>query len=610
MAAASESIQINPRFLVSIGALSETRLQQLTETHRLIEEDAKEKGQQPRGMISWLLDEESVTMEQVMMAFAAMQGLSFFRLEDITPPRHVLDLIPHHIAREHRIVPVSVNDNRVRVVIVNPTGRAKNALELAIGHIELEYAIATRNVIDTKVAEYYSAASEAATIMIETEVTSGDMPSLDAIIEGSGSSDQGVSKNVRLLLTEGLQLGASDIHVDPYGKGSRVRYRVDGQLRVSKDLVYPPDVARLVVSRIKVMANLDMNQYRHPQDGRITFSLNGKNVDLRIAIIPTASDSATSRTEKVVIRILSSEFSGKPLSALDFTPSNLKRLREAMNRKSGMVLVTGPTGSGKSTTLYSGIVEIAKDNVNILTVEDPVEFKFKGVSQVQANPDIGLTFPIVLRSFLRADPDIILVGEIRDQETAEIAIRAALTGHLVLSTLHTDSAAATISRLVEMGIEPYLISDALTASLSQRLVRRLCTRCRVEHTPVASVVERLSGEPAPAVLSTVFRANESGCPSCVNGYKGRLAIHELLPATADVKRAIIDRKTPTEIEELVTSQGYMRTLLQDGWDKILLGLTDVDQIAALSSGDDTFSLAVEAPVIEDAPPVAVVPATI
>jgi type IV pilus assembly protein PilB len=562
-------IRVHPETLVTLQYLEADAL-------AAVQRDCSERG---TDVVTTLLREGHANLEQMYHAYARENGYHYLALEDIHPTRDVLSHIEHEVAREYKIVPVSVNDGRLHVATSNPTTALANVLDF-----ELEYAIASDQTLASKVAEYYSAASEAASINISASGPTTDAPSLEDLIasSGAGTGDQSVAKSVQLLIMEGIQRLASDIHLEPVGKVVRVRYRVDGELRTASELTYQEDVARLVVSRIKVMSGLDSNERRRPQGGRVSFAHRAQKIDLRIAIMPVRGG------EKVVMRILANDLVGKPLNELDFSDRNLTMMREALRKPHGMILVTGPTGSGKTTTLYSGISEVATDSVNVMTVEDPVEYQFDGVNQVQVKPEVGLDFAQVLRSFLRADPDIILVGEIRDRETAEIAIKASLTGHLVLSTLHTNSAALTISRLMDMGVEPYLVADSLTAALSQRLVRRLCRHCREPYTPSPVEVEQLSGK-IPDTIPEVFRANPHGCRNCRRGYMGRLPVHELLPVTGKVKAAISEGKTAPQIESIARSEGKMRTLVQDGWEKIVAGLTDIDQIAALSSGSDDFS---------------------
>ena len=569
-----EQIQINPQTLVVLGLLTPERLEAVTAEAKRLERS-----------VSGVLLNQGFDLEHLYRAYAHENAYPYVSIDDIDPPGDVRQMVRHDVARSLQVVPLSVShDGRVLIAVSNPSRRVRNALEEALPY-EIDYAIASILTLQKKVAEYYSAASEAATIAIASATTITDnTPSLDELLSASSNNDQAVSKNVGLLIMEGLQRGASDIHLEPIAKMMRVRYRVDGELRTAKEITYQPNDGDRIIANIKAMCGLDATERRLPQDGRVSFKVRDRKIDLRIAIIPVSSGLGG---EKVVLRILSSEMAGEPLDKLDFSDMNLRMLRSALRKPNGLILVTGPTGSGKSTTLYSGINEVAVEGVNVMTAEDPVEYKFDGINQVQINTDIDLTFARVLRTFLRADPDVILVGEIRDEETVEIATKAALTGHLVLSTLHTNSAALTVTRLIEMGLEPYVVADALTTCLSQRLVKRLCTRCRVPYVPSLTEVERLSGE-IPDSLPTVFAANPEGCRNCRRGYLGRVPLHELMPITSDIKAAIASGAKAPEIEQMAIASGRMKTLVQDGWGKILLGKTDIAQVASIMTTDDDF----------------------
>ncbi len=577
------ALSVKVSTLINIGAVTD---EQATDAFERTPKDASGQIMPGESIVVTMLRENMITREDLAQAHATERRCRYAPQEKITPKPEVLEMVPHEVAREHRIVPLGVMNGKLLIACMTPSRQLKNALENLLNY-ELDYAIASETTLNAKISEFYSAASEASHLDLSSSFDN-EAATLDNLIEaadtGDGAESAGIVKMVRLIIAEGITRGASDIHFEPHGKMYRVRYRVDGSLAVAEDLTLTPAQAVRIISRIKVMANLDTAERRKPQDGRVSFRQAKRKIDLRIAVLPSKSDE--NGGEKVVMRILDGSVSQKPLSQLDFSPRNLSLMETLLQRPHGILLVTGPTGSGKSTTLYSGIKSIATDDRSIYTVEDPVEYKLDGISQTQVETKIGVTFESVLKSFLRADPDVILVGEIRDGITAEIAVKAALTGHLVLSTLHTNSAALTISRLLEMGTEPYLLADALLGALSQRLVKRLCTKCRVPVESNFELVQAMSGEDFPEHLPTIYEANPDGCRLCNRGYKGRIPLHELLPITDAMREAIIAGKPVEEIEKIGVESGMLRTLLQDGWDKIVAGHTDVAQVAAIAQGGD------------------------
>ncbi|MQB01997.1 MAG: type II secretion system protein GspE, partial [Actinobacteria bacterium] len=361
---------------------------------------------------------------------------------------------------------------------------------------------------------------------------------------------------------------ASDIHIEPGERDLRVRYRIDGVLH---EMMHPPKaVQNGILSRLKIMADINIAERRLPQDGRIGIVVSGKQIDLRVATLPTVYG------EKLVMRILDKSSVLLSLDDLGFLPENLKRFEESYTKPYGAILVTGPTGSGKSTTLYATLNVVSDPTRNIITVEDPVEYRLAGINQVQTNPKAGLTFASALRSILRSDPDIVLIGEIRDRETAQIAIEAALTGHLVLSTLHTNDAPSAMTRLVEMGIEPFLVASALDCVLAQRLARRLCERCKEPYVPTEAelTAARFPFEPGEEVK--LYRA--VGCSACGNtGYKGRMALHEIMTVTEEIERLVVEHASSEAIAAVATEQG-MLTLRMDGIEKVRAGQTSLEEV--------------------------------
>jgi type IV pilus assembly protein PilB len=391
-----------------------------------------------------------------------------------------------------------------------------------------------------------------------------------------GEIEGPIIKIVNGILIKAIKLGASDIHFEPYEKSFRVRYRLDGVLR--REMALPIKIRNAIISRLKIMARLDIAEKRLPQDGRIKLRLaKGREMDFRVSVVPILFG------EKVVLRLLDKSALQLDLTKLGFEQSSLEDLQKAVHRPVGMILVTGPTGSGKTTTLYSVLSELNKESENIMTAEDPVEYNFMGINQVQMHDDIGLTFASSLRSFLRQDPDIIMVGEIRDFETAQIAIQAALTGHLVLSTVHTNDAPGTISRLVDMGVEPFLISSSVILILAQRLIRKICPECREQIKVHPQLLIDLGVPPDEAKNFNVCKGK--GCALCSGtGYKGRLGLYEVMPMKEEVKELVLSRASSSEIKKEAIRLG-MKTLRQSGIHKVKEGLTTIEEVVRATMED-------------------------
>jgi type IV pilus assembly protein PilB len=389
-----------------------------------------------------------------------------------------------------------------------------------------------------------------------------DLSKIEAAVE-----EAPVVKLINTLITRAVNERASDLHLEPGEQDLRVRFRIDGVLH--EVMSTPRSVSGAVVSRVKIMADLDIAERRVPQDGRVGLRVNGRAIDLRVATLPSIYG------EKVVIRVLDKDDAILQLSDLGFMPHALDRFSKSFSKPYGAILVTGPTGSGKTTTLYAALNVLNKPNVNIITVEDPVEYRLPGITQVQVNRKAGLFFATALKSILRSDPDIVLVGEVRDTETAKTAVEAALTGHLVLSTLHTNDASSSIGRLVDMGVEPYLVSSALDCIVAQRLARKICERCRRPREASPEVLARM-GLPPDAEPVTIYDA--VGCKVCSGtGYRGRLSINEVLTVSEEIQRMAVERRPSDEVKKVGVSQG-MRTLREDGMEKVRLGLTTLEEV--------------------------------
>ncbi len=381
---------------------------------------------------------------------------------------------------------------------------------------------------------------------------------------------------VNMIIINAVNLGASDIHFDPTDEGINVRFRIDGQL--NNYYFLPKEIKQNVTTRIKIMAGMNITETRLPQDGAIKDKLNGKDLDLRVSSLPTK------KGEKIVIRIMDYSMSLKGIEYLYFSETNYNKILKMLNFPNGIILVTGATGTGKSTTLYSFLQKLNIEGSNLITVEDPIEMDIKGINQVQVNSDIGLDFATVLRSILRQDPNVIMIGEIRDSETAQIAVRASITGHLVLSTIHTNNSLNTIERLLDMDVERYLLASALTGIVSQKLARKLCDKCKIKRA--VTVTEKNLFKTVLGIdVTEVFEANPSGCPNCNHGYHGRIAIQEVLLINQDIRDAISAGMRKEELRKLVYNKDVI-TMLQDGLFKVLAGFTTTDEILKLIEVED------------------------
>jgi len=520
-----------------------------------------------------LLAQRLVTEVQLAEATAMRLGLPFVDLGSHAPSPEAVAAVPGMLCRRHQLIPVARNGKRLTVGMIDPTDLTAIDEVASFAGLVVEPAVVTRAGLQLALAQHVRSDDE----ISELSSTIGASSSPAQAIFNEALSDDDASapvvRFVNLLITQAITDRASDIHVEPGERELTVRFRIDGVLHVVQrtDRIIQDGV----ISRLKIMSAIDIAERRRPQDGRLTVQHEGHQVDLRVATLPTVWG------EKITMRILDTSAQRMQLDDLDLAPGNRERLEAVLRRPYGMILATGPTGSGKSTSLYASLARIATPTINVVTVEDPVEYRIPGINQVQVNTKAGLTFASALRAILRIDPDVILVGEIRDRETASTSIDAALTGHLVLSTLHTNDAPSALTRLVELGIEPYLVGSALTAVVGQRLTRRLCLRCR---QPIADAAERLRAlhvafdEQHPP---TVYRA--VGCPACAEtGYRGRIAMHELMLVSEDVEHELLHGTSSTRLRELATAQG-MIPLRDDGWHKVMRGLTTVEEVLRVSS---------------------------
>lgn len=513
-----------------------------------------------------LVEDGVLSDVDVASARAAQMGLPFVDLTDYPVDRSAVALVPMQLLRRHQVLPVGRDGDRLLVAMANPRD------VLALDDIRAAVRLPVRPVVAEpgdlaaaidRFVRSDGELSELTTAIVE-ESAGADLASGPEDIE----DDAPIVRFVNLLISQAIQDHASDIHIEPAERDILVRYRIDGVLHEVQRA--PKNIQNGVISRIKIMADIDIAERRRPQDGRMSVVHAGKPIDLRVATLPTVYG------EKVVMRVLDNTSTGLGMEQLLLSERNANAYRHAYTKPHGMILVTGPTGSGKSTTLYTTLHEVAKPSLNVITVEDPVEYRIPGVNQVQVNPRAGLTFATALRSILRSDPDVVLLGEIRDHETAQIAIEAALTGHLVLSTLHTNDAPSAMTRLIEMEIEPFLVGSALDCVVAQRLARRLCDKCKQAVPVNRDEIAALGFGMPPGMEIPIYRAG--GCPACSNtGYRGRLALHEVMTVTEDIERLAVGRASSTEIARVAVAQG-MTTLRQDGWAKVLRGLTSIEEI--------------------------------
>ncbi len=518
------------------------------------------------------------TEEEIMSRLGSQLGIPRINLAEIGEiPREVRDAIPEYLVRRRKLFPISKEEQSLVVAMADPLDVfAIDDIRLMIGNIVVDPVIASEKEIDALIEKYYGRTALMEEIMkgletgeVEVKEATEEAVDLSKLTADSGSAV--VVKLVNHFFREAIRREASDIHIEPYERYVRVRYRIDGILY---DADSPPKALQsAVISRVKIISRLDIAERRLPQDGRAKVRIAGRDIDLRVSVTPTAFG------EKVVLRILDPESLCLDLLQLGFEEDDLKTYEEKIRSPWGFILITGPTGSGKTTTLYSTLATINSPEKNIMTVEDPIEYILPGINQQLVHPDIGLDFATGLRSFLRQDPDIILVGEVRDRETAETAINAALTGHLVFSTLHTNDAAGAVTRLTNMGVEPFLIASTLVISVAQRLVRLLCPKCREPYEAPPAELKQL-GIGVNAKI-TLYRPN--GCNYCNQiGYKGREGVYELLAIDDEIKELIVDREPSSIIKEKAIAKG-MHTLHESAIKKVLEGKTCVEEMLRITA---------------------------
>jgi type IV pilus assembly protein PilB len=512
-----------------------------------------------------LVDAGVLTESQLVAALAQQIGMRFVDLTDFPVDGAALLLVPQAVCRRYNALPIGWDEGHLLVAMSDPANVFALDDIRSITNADVRPVVATKSDVVAAINRYHRADDALDDLTMALDQDEDD--SLEGLKEVTEEAP--IVKFVNLLITQAINDRASDIHIEPNEKDLRVRFRIDGVLH---DIMRSPrNIQSGVISRLKIMAEINIAERRIPQDGRLSVTIGGKKIDLRVATLPTVWG------EKVVMRVLDNSTAMLNLSDLGFSADNYDRYSVSFTKPYGMILVTGPTGSGKSTTLYATLNIVSRPEVNVITVEDPVEYRIPGINQVQTNVKAGLTFAAALRSILRSDPDVVLIGEIRDHETAQIAIEAALTGHLVLTTLHTNDAPSAITRLTEMGIEPFLVGSALDAVLAQRLARRLCSKCKEAYVPEPSILlgSRFPWQDGEA-LPTLFRP--IGCSACSKtGYKGRLALHEVMSVSEEIERLAVAGSSAVDIKNVATEQG-MRSLRLDGMDKVRAGITSLEEI--------------------------------
>ena len=523
----------------------------LTEMEIVTALDQKKEGQK---LGDALVEQGYITEQQLLEVLEIQLGIQSVSLYRYPIDKSLIELIPKDIARQHILMPLTQKENVLTVAMNDPMDYfAIDDLELSTG-FDIKPVIASKDDILQTINNYYNLQDSDEDVREEEKYD--DAPAIRIM-------DQ--------ILQTGVYLKASDIHIDPLEDNLSVRYRVDGVLRTERTV--PKRLQNALIARTKILSNLNITETRLPQDGRIRLVIDDNPIDLRIATLPTVFG------EKVVIRILDLSNINKKLTDLDFSKQNLETYEKLIQQPSGLILLTGPTGSGKTSTLYASINRLNREEVNIITVEDPVEYQLEGINQVQVNSSIGLTFAAGLRSILRQDPNIIMVGEIRDKETADIAIRSALTGHMVFSTLHTNSAVAAIPRLFDMNVEPYLVVSSVQAIMAQRLVRKICKDCITTRPPTE--MERELFQRRGVSINEVSEG--LGCSSCKeSGYRGRMAIHELLVFDDSIRQMMMNNQPISDIKRHISEQG-MKFLIDDGLLKVKQGTTTIEEVLRVTS---------------------------
>lgn len=554
--------RINKRFgelLVDAGKITKEQLEEALKVHK---EKKKKIGE-------ILLESGYVTNEQIIETLETQLGIPYVDLSIYTIDDDVPEIISERMARRYGIIPIKIEGNSILLAMSDPLDiYAMDDVSLATGYA-VKPVISTYALIEKAIDKYFRTGN-AEEAMEELDESFASTLSVDAFATQFDENIQNapVVKLINTIIYQAVKSNASDIHIEPYEENIRVRYRIDGELQ--NYLNVAKYIHSAIITRVKIMGKMDIAEKRIPQDGRVETNIEGADIDMRISILPTVYG------EKVVMRILSRSTAIMNKKQIGFTPENLKAFDKIIKTPNGIILLVGPTGSGKTTTLYAILKEINDITKNIITVEDPVEYRIEGINHTQVNNKAGLTFATSLRAILRQDPDVIMIGEIRDSETAQIAVRASITGHLVFSTVHTNDTVSTVARLVDMGVEKYLVSSALSGVVAQRLVKKICTKCKTEHKPTKSEMKLME------IDESVVIYKGKGCNACnQTGYKGRTAIHEVLPITEDIKEMIDNGSTMQEIKRKAIENGMM-TLKESSKILVLDGITSIEELVKMT----------------------------
>lgn len=547
--------------------------------HRQGEEALKAARKEDKPVIDVLIRDTALSKIDVLKTLANQFGMETVSLTSMALPKEVVDSVPGKVARRYKIVPLSRDDTTLRVALSDPFDVETLDSLRYILKTNVEGAVALPEEIEIALDHYYPQASEDMANMLQ-ELTDGTsaVPGEDSPLsmkEERSESDEPIIKLVNLIILEAFRRRASDIHLEPLEKKFRVRYRIDGVLH---EVESPPRrLQPAIISRVKIMSNMSIAEKRQTQDGRIQINVLNRDLDLRVSVMPA------NHGETVVMRILDKSSLLLGLSQLGFFSDDQATFERLIGLSDGIILVTGPTGSGKTTTLYAVLNQINKPDRKIITVEDPVEYQMSGINQVQVSHDIGMTFSAALRAILRQAPNIIMIGEIRDLETAEIAVNASLTGHLVFSTLHTNDAPSAVTRLIDIGVKPFLVASSTRAIMAQRLVRRICPKCKEEYVPGEHELHLLGPAAAQVQGAALFRGK--GCSDCSGtGYRGRLGIYEIFVLNDDVRHMINDQAAVGELRASARRLG-MRTLREDGLRKVVAGMTTLEEVFRITMGD-------------------------
>ncbi|NUN94034.1 MAG: type II secretion system ATPase GspE [Verrucomicrobiae bacterium] len=566
MAASEESIL---EILLDVGLVTREQV-----------EAAKAATTADGSVVDSLVRQQAITAMQLTQAIAAHAGMDTISLRSHTIPPEVIEAMPRHIARRYKAIPVFKHNGSLAVAISDPTDLdIVDSLHYAL-KCEIEPMVAPKEEIEEALTRYYGGAEETVDKMLQ-EITEGDISlSTDEIDQDLGTEtaeDAPIIKLVHLMIANAYRARASDIHIEPLERRLRVRFRIDGEL---VEVDNPPKrLQPSIISRVKIMSNMSIAEKRLPQDGRIQMNVLGRDIDLRVSTVPT------SHGESIVMRILDKESLKLGLAELGFLSDDQATFERLISMPDGILLVTGPTGSGKTTTLYACLNVINRPDRKIITVEDPVEYQMPGINQVAVNEDVGMTFASALRAMLRQAPNIIMIGEIRDVETANIAINASLTGHLVFSTLHTNDAPSAVTRLIDMGVKPFLVASSVRAIMAQRLIRKICAKCKEPYTPTQAEVDALRLSREALKNSTLFHG--AGCSDCNRGgYRGRAGIFEIFVIDDEVRKMITEKVSSSVIRQRARELG-MRTLREDGVRKVLAGMTTPEEVLAITMGDES-----------------------